>query len=60
MKKGRIKTTERFNKLIINREDDRVVYSATLNTDKEFSSACLNDIMTENPFICSIERCDNE
>ena len=52
--------TERFNKLIINREDDRVVYSATLNTDKEFSSACLNDIMTENPFICSIERCDNE
>ena len=33
---------------------------ATLNTDKEFSSTRLNEIICENPFILSIERCDNE
>ncbi len=50
--------TDRFNQLILHREEDRIVYSATLNTDKEFSSTRLNEIMAENPFICSIERCD--
>ncbi len=50
--------TDRFNELIIHREDDRVIYSATLNTDKEFSSTQLNEIMEQNPFICSIERCE--
>lgn len=52
--------TDRFNHLVIRREEGRVVYSATLNTDKEFSSVFLNEIMTENPFILSIERCDND
>ncbi len=50
--------TDRFNQLVLLREEDRIVYSATLNTDREFSSTRLNEIMTENPFICSIERCD--
>ncbi len=50
--------TDRFNQLVLNREGERVVYSATLNTDKEFSSTHLNEIMAENPFIRSIERCD--
>lgn len=50
--------TDRFNQLIIHREEGRIMYSATLNTDKEFSSTRLNEIMAENPFICSIERCD--
>ena len=50
--------TDRFNELVLNREGDRVVYNATLNTDKEFSSTRLKEIMAENPFICSIERCD--
>ncbi len=50
--------TDRFNQLVLHREENRIVYSATLNTDKEFSSTRLNEIMTENPFICSIERCD--
>ncbi len=50
--------TDRFNQLVLHREKDRIVYSATLNTDKEFSSTRLNEIMTENDFICSIERCD--
>ena len=51
--------TDRFNHLIIKREDGQVVYSATLNTEEEFSSTRLNEIMEQNPFICSIERCDN-
>ena len=51
--------TDRFNKLVIKRED-QVVYSATLTTDKEFSSSRLNEIMAENPFILSLERCDND
>lgn len=52
--------TERFNHLIIKRKDDGLIYSATLNTDKEFSSTHLNEIMAENPFILSIVRCDND
>lgn len=50
--------TDRFNELILHREEGRIMYSATLNTDQEFSSTRLNEIMAENPFICSIERCD--
>lgn len=52
--------TDRFNHLVLNRTEGRIVYSATLNTDKEFSSTRLNEIMSENPFIYSIERCDND
>lgn len=52
--------TDRFNELVITRQDGKVVYSATLNTDKEFSSSRLKEIITQNPFIRSIERCDNE
>ena len=52
--------TDRFNHLVIKREDNRVIYSATLNTDKEFSSTRLNQIIAENDFICSIERCEND
>lgn len=51
---------DRFNQLIIKRENGKVAYSATLNTDKEFSSTRLNEIMAEHAFICSIERCDQE
>jgi putative Mg2+ transporter-C (MgtC) family protein len=52
--------TDRFNRLIIKREEGKVIYSATLNTEKEFSSSHLNEIMAENPFIISMERCDIE
>jgi len=52
--------TDRFNHLIINRKDGKILYSAMLNTDKEFSSTLLNQIIAENDFICSIERCDND
>ena len=52
--------TDRFNQLVIKRENGQVTYSATLNTDKEFSSTKLNEIMAEHAFILSIERCDQE
>lgn len=51
---------EHFNSLTIERKDDYTVYRAVLNTDKEYSSQRLNEIMAENPFILSVERCDEE
>lgn len=50
--------TDRFNRLVIERKGKETLYHATLNTDEEYSSAQLNAIMAENPFIKSIERCD--
>jgi len=50
---------DRFNHLVIKRENGQVIYSATLNTDKEFSSTKLNEIMAENEFVLSIERDDD-
>ena len=51
---------DRFNHLIIERCNDCIIYSATLNTLKEISSTRLNSIICENDFIYSIERCDND
>ena len=50
--------TDRFNRLVIERKDRETVYHATLNTDKEYSSQRLTEIMAQHPFIRSIERCD--
>ena len=58
---GKIKElfqTDRFNRLVIERKGSETMYRATLNTDEEYSSAQLQEIMKENPFIKSIERCD--
>ncbi len=52
--------TERFNKLIITRENGQTIFSATLRTEKEYTATQLNEIMMENPFIRSLERCDND
>lgn len=52
--------TEHFNRLTIERDGDATVYRAVLNTDKEYSSETLLSIMRDNPFILSIERCDDE
>ena len=51
---------DRFNHLIIERRDNCIIYSATLNTEKELSSTKLNNIICSNDFIYSIERCDND
>ena len=50
--------TDRFNRLVIERKGEETVYHATLNTDKEYSSQRLTEIMAQYPFIRSIERCD--
>lgn len=51
---------EHFNSLTMERkEDGGTIYHASVNTDKEFSSQMLNTIMAENPYIISIERCDD-
>ena len=52
--------TEHFNSLSIARDGDQTVYHAVLKTDKEYSSQTLNEIMENNPFIISVERCDDE
>lgn len=48
-----------FNSLTIERKENGTVYHALLNTDKEFSSQTLNEIMEQNPYILTIERCDD-
>ncbi len=60
MKIKQIFGVDRFNHLIIERKGDMIIYSATLNTEKELSSNKLNEIITSNTFIYSIERCDND
>lgn len=51
--------TDRYNRLVVEREGEKLIYHAKLNTDIEYSSARLNEIMEEHPFILSIERCDD-
>ncbi len=48
-----------FNSLTIERRDEGTVFHAAINTDQEFSSQILNEIMEKNPYILSIERCDD-
>ena len=50
--------TDRFNRLVIEQKGGKTVYHATLNTDQEYSSQRLGEIMAQYPFIRSIERCD--
>ncbi len=49
---------ERYNKLVVNREGDMLIYHAVLDTDEEYSSTQLNEIMKSNTYIRSLERCD--
>ena len=52
--------TDRFNHLVIKRDNGKIIYTATLTTSKEFSSTFLKEIMEEYPFILALERCDND
>lgn len=49
---------DRYNKLVVDREEDKLIYQAILDTDAEYSSKQLDEIMKEHKFIRSIERCD--
>ena len=50
---------DRYDKLVVERKDDNLIYQATLKTDKEYSSLQIDEIMENNPFIQLIERCDD-
>ena len=50
--------TERYNRLVVERHNDELIYQAVLDTEKEYSSTQLDDIMKANKFIRSIERYD--
>ena len=49
---------QRYYKLVVEREGDKLIYQATIHTDTEYASSDLDNIMKENSFIVSVERCD--
>ena len=51
---------DKFNRLVIERKDGGIVYNAMLHTNNEFSSSKLDEIMENNEYIVSLERCDEE
>lgn len=51
--------TDRYYSLVLERQGKDRIYRARLNTDIEYSSARLDEIMAENDFIISLERYDN-
>ncbi len=50
---------DRYNRLIVERKDGELIYQAKLDTVEEYSSTQLDEIMKQNTFIISIERCDD-
>lgn len=51
--------TDRYNGLVVERKEEGLIYYAKLHTDIEYSSTCLDEIMKNNPYIISLERCDD-
>lgn len=49
---------ERYNRLVVEREGEKLIYHAILDTDEEYSSTQLDEIMKTHSYIRSIERCD--
>ena len=49
---------DRYNKLVIERRGEELIYQAILDADEEYSSSQLDEIMKDNKYILSIERCD--
>lgn len=50
---------EVYTRLLMEKQDEKIICSATLNTDIEYRSDYLAKVMRENGFIISIERCDD-
>lgn len=50
---------EVYVKLLLERMGDRLVYRATIHTEKEYRSEFLEKAIKENPYIISIERTDD-
>ena len=49
---------ERYNRLVVERQGEELIYHAILDTDEEYSSTQLDEIMKTHTYIRSIERCD--
>lgn len=49
---------DRYHSLIVERKGERLIYQAKLYTDVEYTSTQIDEIMKENSFILSLERCD--
>ena len=50
---------DRYNRLVVEREGEELIYQAILDTDIEYSSTQLDEIMKSHKFIRSIERYDD-
>lgn len=50
---------DRYNRLVVERQGEDMVYQAILETDEEYSSTQVDEIMKSHPFIHSIERYDD-
>jgi putative Mg2+ transporter-C (MgtC) family protein len=49
-----------YNHLVVERVDDKLLFKATIFTDKEFDSVTIDNIMKTNEYIISIERGDED
>ena len=49
---------DRYNRLVVERKDGALIYQAILDTDEEYSSTQLDEIMKSHEYICSLERYD--
>ena len=50
---------DRYNRLVVERQGEALIYQAILDTDIEYSSTQLDEIMKSHKFIRSIERYDD-
>ena len=50
---------DRYNRLVVERQGDELIYQAILDTDEEYSSTQVDEIMKTHKFIRSIERYDD-
>lgn len=53
------KKTSRYNRLVVERQGEELIYQAILDTDEEYSSTQVDEIMKTHKFIRSIERYDD-
>lgn len=50
---------EIYTRLLMEKQGDKIICNATLHTDIEYRSDYLAEVMRENSFIISVERCDD-
>ena len=51
---------ERFDRFSVVRSGEKVICTGTVTVEKDISAKRLNGVMSEFPFIRSVERCDDE